>query len=525
MAHALVKLEVSQKQAYIFSSNKLKDNVLNSAVIAWIMSPDYFADIVKADGREELFSETENLVYSGGGHIVLDYEEKETAVSFVRLITSQIHKEYSGIEIFVKVLEYSDGDRKNAKSMIKKMKELSQALEKKKSERLSAFHQGTFGIEKIDSTTLKPTLKSVNGKKYEGQKMPKTEEEIEDALSPVGYNLVNKFEDLGGSHGESSFIAVVHIDGNAMGKKVNDFYKSVDNKAKWSKFKDKLNDFSKSIDKDFKDAYKEMVQTVQEELEAGTLESLELKDNNFPVRRIITAGDDICFVTDGRIGIECAVTFIEKLTKKKNKCIKGNNAEYAACAGVAIVHQKYPFYQSYELAEKLCSNAKRFGASLSMDNGATISSIDWHIEYGEMKDTLDEIRDQYNTVDNYRLELRPYVVMPEKSKDKEKIRQYYYFKKLMNDMRKTKFFSSRSKMKEFRSVLKQGNTAVDAFVKFNKMEEISKTVLQVYTEKEIKEILNQGGLKGSWFDSGKDGVKRSLIFDVLEAADTYIAFK
>ena len=232
MAHALVKLEVSQKQAYIFSSNKLKDNVLNSAVIAWIMSPDYFADIVKADGREELFSETENLVYSGGGHIVLDYEEKETAVSFVRLITSQIHKEYSGIEIFVKVLEYSDGDRKNAKSMIKKMKELSQALEKKKSERLSAFHQGTFGIEKIDSTTLKPTLKSVNGKKYEGQKMPKTEEEIEDALSPVGYNLVNKFEDLGGSHGESSFIAVVHSDGNAMGKKVNDFYKSVDNKAK-----------------------------------------------------------------------------------------------------------------------------------------------------------------------------------------------------------------------------------------------------------------------------------------------------
>ena len=59
-----------------------------------------------------------------------------------------------------------------------------------------------------------------------------------------------------------------------MGKKVNDFYKSVDNKAKWSKFKNKLNDFSESIDKDFKDAYKEMVQTVQEELEAGRLESL-----------------------------------------------------------------------------------------------------------------------------------------------------------------------------------------------------------------------------------------------------------
>lgn len=510
MAHALVKLEVSQKQAYIFSSNKLKDNVLNSAVIAWIMSPDYFADIVKADGREELFSETENLVYSGGGHIVLDYEEKETAVSFVRLITSQIHKEYSGIEIFVKVLEYSDGDRKNAKSMIKKMKELSQALEKKKSERLSAFHQGTFGIEKIDSTTLKPTLKSVNGKKYEGQKMPKTEEEIEDALSPLGYNLVNKFEDLGGSHGESSFIAVVHIDGNAMGKKVNDFYKSVDNKAKWSKFKNKLNDFSESIDKDFKDAYKEMVQTVQEELEAGRLESLELKDNNFPVRRIITAGDDICFVTDGRIGIECVVTFIEKLTKKKNKCIKGNNAEYAACAGVAIVHQKYPFYQAYDLAEKLCSNAKKFGAALGSEketddsyNGANVSSIDWHIEYGEIKDTLKEIRNQYITADGNHLEMRPYIINAGSDVNKkEKVRTYDNFKSQIGELQKQDFDYARGKLKELRSVLKQGETATQSYIQFNNLSKDFGT-----------------------FQAGFDGIKRSQIFDALEIADTYISLE
>lgn len=68
MAHALVKLEVSQKQAYIFSSNKLKDNVLNSAVIAWIMSPEYFAETVTANGKSELFDLKKNLVYSGGGH-------------------------------------------------------------------------------------------------------------------------------------------------------------------------------------------------------------------------------------------------------------------------------------------------------------------------------------------------------------------------------------------------------------------------------------------------------------------------
>lgn len=502
MAHALVKLEVSQKQAYIFSSNKLKDNVLNSAVIAWIMSPEYFAETVNANGKSELFDPQKNLVYSGGGHIVLEFEEKENAVAFVQLVTFQIHKDYPGIEVFAKVLEYNENDGKKATTMVGKLIDLSKELERKKSARLSAFHQGTFGIEKIDSTTLKPILKSVDGKKYEGQKMPKEEERIEANLSPVGYNLVNKFEELGGSHGESSFIAVVHIDGNAMGKRVSDIYEGAkkDKKAKWDKFKDKLKNFSESIDDDFKGAYKDMIQVVQKNLEKGQLSELDLKENNFPVRRIITAGDDICFVTDGRIGIECAVAFIEALSKKKNRQDK---KEYSACAGVAIVHQKYPFYQAYELAEKLCSNAKKFGVSIA-DSG--VSAIDWHIEYGEMKDTLDEIRAQYNTLDDYRLELRPYVVQAKDSQ--EKIRQYCCFKNLMEEMKKPEFEGSRSKMKEFRAVLKQGKTAVDSFIKFNKMES----------------MLNECGLNGKWLDAGKDGVKRTLLFDVLEAADTYIAF-
>ena len=81
---------------------------------------------------------------------------------------------------------------------------------------------------------------------------------------------------------------------------------------------------------------------------------------------------------------------------------------YAACGGIAVVHQKYPFYKAYELAEMLCSNAKKFGASLSEDGtGRDISAIDWHIEFGEIKDTLEEIRQDYQTLDGKRMELRP----------------------------------------------------------------------------------------------------------------------
>ena len=54
MSHFLTILEVSQKQAYIFSSNMLKDNVVNSAVIAWIMSPKYFSEVI---GDRNIFDE------------------------------------------------------------------------------------------------------------------------------------------------------------------------------------------------------------------------------------------------------------------------------------------------------------------------------------------------------------------------------------------------------------------------------------------------------------------------------------
>lgn len=99
-----------------------------------------------------------------------------------------------------------------------------------------------------------------------------------------------------------------------------------------------------------------MTEIVKMNLEKGVLKGLNLKDRNFPVRRIITAGDDICFVTEGRIGIECAVAFIKALSKRKNK---EDGEGYAACGGVAIVHQKYPFYQAYELAEMLWQSCEK----------------------------------------------------------------------------------------------------------------------------------------------------------------------
>lgn len=484
----LTILEVSQKQAYIFASNKLRDNIIRSAEIAWILKPEYF----KAKTAGTVFSEQENLVYAGGGHTVLTFATREQAREFTKQITFQIHKEYPGIEVFAKTIDYDD-----AKTPGENLKELKILLEWKKMIRRSVFHQGSFGIEKIDTNTQDPIAVQIDEKEnvIESAKrkcMPEEEEEIDKNLSAEdeGYNRVYTFSRLGGSENESNFIAVVHIDGNAMGKRVGNLYQK-NKDADWDTYRGEMKKFSKSIDDDYKAAYKDMVNVVVKNLKDKKLEQLDLRQNDFPVRRVITAGDDICFVAEGRIGIECARVFIEELGKKENK---GDGKGYAACAGVAIVHQKYPFYRAYEIAELLCSNAKKYGASLSPDgSGKEVSAIDWHIEFGEMGDTLKEIRQSYVAADGKSLVQRPYIISaPEEIMQKETGRQYAEFRKAERKMQSKEDAYAKGKIKELKRVLKQGEIETEYFLKFNKLEEL------------------------------EHRVERNMLFDVIELMDTFI---
>ena len=472
-------MEVSQKQAYIFQSNELQKNIRNSAVIAWIMDGEYLEETVS---DKELFNQKQNMVYSGGGHTVLEFAGREQAVRFTEIVTKTIKRDYPGIELFAKTIAYEE-----AKSPAENLKELIKALERKKSVRRAAFHQGSFGVEKIDTNTLNPILYHAEKEKQ----IPKIEA-VDKNLSVPGYRQVFKFEELGGTKDESNFIAVVHIDGNAMGKRVEKLQQR-DQHLPWEAYKNNLSAFSVSVDADFKAAYREMTEVIAKNIQNGNLDTLDRTDNNFPVRKIIMAGDDVCFVTEGRIGLECAAVFLIKLCNKSNKA---DHEGYAACAGVAIVHQKYPFYKAYELAEMLCSNAKKYGVPLSRDGfGSDVSMIDWHIEFGEVKDTLDELRAEYLDADGNSMSGRPYIVQAprvvlEKGTDRDYGKVRSLIQKLQNEES-----CARGTIKELRNALKLGKDETEHFILFHRIDEL---------------------LKWEFSDNYK------MLFDAVELIDTFI---
>lgn len=519
MTRCFTILEVSQKQNYIFASNKLKDNIVNSAVIAYVLGADYIKEVL----QDTSYSEAKNMVYSGGGHTILVFDDEDTAREMVSILTQKIYCEFDGLMVFAKSELFDENT-----PIQECLKRLTESLERKKSVRLASFHQGSYGIEKVDANTLDVIAEnsvSETKKKVERLEYDSTAKKY----VPAGYRPAYQFEDLGGAKNDSNFIAVVHIDGNGMGKRVEELYEIIGGKS-WEDTKKELKKFSDGIDNDFKKAYKEMTEEVARNLqEAGLDQKLSLRDNYFPVRRVITAGDDICFVAEGRIGMECARIFIEKLGKKENEVDKKH---YSACAGVAIVHQKYPFYRAYELAEMLCSNAKKYGAKISpADNGRSVSAIDWHIEFGELKDSLKEIRQTYVTADQNRLELRPYIVSaPEEimSKEEYSVRLYENFKRIIHRVQNNGETYGNGKLKELRGALKKGETATRNYLVFNQMEDIlveNRPGHEKITEVDLMQLFSGKEIKGVAFVPQEDGKKHSILYDSIELMDSFIALE
>lgn len=509
----LMIMEVSRKQDYIFASKQLRENITRSLQIANITKSAFLA---QASGG--LYREEDHLVNEGGGHVVLQFPEEQTARQFARKVTRAVMERYPELELFVKMLPYEPQD-----SPGENLRRLTDALEGKKARREASFRRVDIGIDP------KP--------KEAGRAAPCAEGDL--LAAPDGYTFPTQLSDLNGAMqtdgtpdaaAANNFIAVVHVDGNAMGARVGSLYQKPENQA-FDACKTQLQRFSKGIQEDFKSAFSGMVDEVVR---------IRRPQGKLPLRPVILAGDDVCFVAAGSIGLECARIFLEKLAAKKNGV---DGQPYSACAGVALVHEKYPFHRAYQLSEELCENAKRFGAQL--DEQRRVSAMDWHIEFGQLKDSLAGLRQDYETEDGARLELRPVtVVIPPQTVPEERrqaLRSYTYFSRLCRFMRGEYGNVARGKIKGLRSAMKQGEQESAYFLQDKEIKELLfhpfNAVCQSWEEQAVqyraafdsgaavrpKEVF--AAFSEPDPEGGMTSVRRSLFFDAIEMIDHFVSLE
>jgi hypothetical protein len=140
---------------------------------------------------------------------------------------------------------------------------------------------------------------------------------------------LKEFKDLSKFSNGKNKIAIIHIDGNGLGKLVPKLG------AKLSVFSKKLNSATEQA---FKDA----------------------KDDSMSVRDVILGGDDVTVICNANDALIFTQKFLQNFENNTSKIkeLEGLTDKITACAGIAYTNEKYPFHYAVSLAEALCGHAK-----------------------------------------------------------------------------------------------------------------------------------------------------------------------
>ncbi len=524
--YTLVVLETSQIQPYIFNSNRLKENVGASYLVA-AATEDWAREAVSNFDSHNLASSgfddikriedgqlTVEVLYCGGGNAVLLFKTDDDARHFIRQLSRRAIMEARGLRLtFHK--ERIDWNQPLSETVSNALK----TLKNQRSHQPPRTGIGGLGVTAMCASTSLPAVKmdkdpegnweAISAEvEHKRQASKAANEKLTDLLAlPGEYRYPLDFDDLGRTKGESSFIAVVHADGNDMGKLIQGMKSTYPTAAHNREYIRAMRGFSENVKAASKAALNTMCEKLIASIEEGEIfaqgdvPNIKLKWDKekhqyiLPFRPLVSGGDDITFVCDGRLGIDLAVRFIKAFETQTEHILE---TKLTACAGVAIVHAHYPFARAYELAEELCKSAKQARYNSKQFDS---SLMDWYYTTGGLYDDLEAMRSrEYRTSDVKILHMRPIFVTGDVD----------YVQKWDQVQQTTKQFQlqwsdSRNKAKGFMSALRGGDAEAQAF-KVRYLDKDDKLALP-----EIQNIADGTMWHGD----------RCLYYDALELMDLY----
>ena len=467
----LVLLETSGNQNYIFSTNKLKENIGASeltyragtkCVLDAVAQIRKQASLWSADSEElrwNLLDPKQNprlegngntdskveIIMATSGKALLLVSEEEIGKTIIRWATYAVLKDSPGVDLCGVISKsFEMGESGQLANAIKKVHLQFEEVKAKRPSMDMRFLRlpivdecATSGLpaaelvkdKDIAEGTLKPYSAISMAKRknhiYGEQRVAAMLRRYDPALK-LSESLT--FADAE----ETQWLAIIHADGNGLGEIFLSFDKHLLNLIKEKhaieaefvsdrEYAERLREFSIALDICTEKAFVTA-------LKATFL--FKEQTTSLPIAPLVLGGDDLTVVCDAQYALQFTVDFLKEFEKETTlaQVVGGTTitivpelakialgvTRLSSCAGIAIIKPHFPFSVAYHLAEQLLKTAKTVKTKVTNPENNKpypCSAIDFHILYDSSGTDLDTIRKKQQ-VDNGQTLLynSPYVV-------------------------------------------------------------------------------------------------------------------
>ncbi len=428
----LTHIETVGIQEYIFGSNNLRQNVgasesVTRATTEWLARALHAQGIATnvvwnknafelKFGAQTIADDTAQaeVIYAGGGNALALFagDSTQLAKDFTRQLTRQVLGDARGLSLVIESATFDWDDPRASLAQIHQ--QLRRDLVRRKHARATDTPLTGVSVTAACEFTGLPVV----GRDFDGRlvsqvvkhKLRHFEPVVEGEQKfipadrhhrvlcgiPDDKEFVYDFDQFG-EKGKASYIAVVHTDGNCMGKRfqaIAEQYPAQPNNADYIKH---LRALSDAVNQKGKAAVQATTQRLLASYQNGKYAGITATpdEDRFPFRLIVFGGDDTTFVTDGRLGLSLAAFFLQKLgegnlPKPTDDPQQPTGDPLYARAGIAIVKSHFPFSRAYQLAASLAHQAKLRIQELNQD--AHLSAFDWHVSTSGVMESLADIR-------------------------------------------------------------------------------------------------------------------------------------
>ncbi len=391
-------------QGFIFETNKLKEIAGASNLIEWFVSKGFIINFLK---NNDIDKKKYKILRNAGGNIRILFDDIKDLKYMVKNFPKYIMQKAYGITLSQAVVEFDKNcSGEEYLDVVSKIeKKLTYARNK-----ATIPLDSNFNILKRCPRTGKPLYQikyDTTFDKGSWQKISDADDAHYELLLEkikIDNNIYYKFNiEMENISNKKNKIAVIHADGNKMGLLLQQMKNSLlEQKKSPEQIQQAYKTISKAIEDSTKNAVKEAYDEVFKKYENKKV---------IPFRPIVIGGDDVTFVCSADEAVEFVKIYLEKFEEFTKENFKESVKEFGlkefesgltACAGIAFCNEKFPFHYAVELAEALCSKAKK-------ESNRENSCLIFHnVQSSYFIDYESYVKNELTTKENYKLQFAPY---------------------------------------------------------------------------------------------------------------------